>query len=216
MRVNTLQVAKTAAIGFMGILVLHHFINPDINPGWQPISMYALGKLGWLMNMGFILCGVSFSALGVFVYRHIKTPGGRIGRIFMGIAAIGNFLAGIFNADPMDTLPEQMTGSGSIHAGAAGLLGFFILATLFICVQFLKQQHLRPFKMGVVITTAVVLIAEIIMMVIMGIYLSGTDGILTPETPVGGIGRVVILACLVWVLVTVAALEKARLRTNFN
>ncbi|MBB4119002.1 hypothetical protein GGR32_001293 [Mesonia hippocampi] len=50
----------------------------------------------------------------------MKTKGGKIGGILMLIAAIGNFLAGIFNTDPIHTLPENMTTSGSVHTGAAG------------------------------------------------------------------------------------------------
>lgn len=108
--------------------------------------MYALGKMGWLMNVAFFLLGLSFATIGVYVFQNIKTSGAKIGGVLMVIAAIGNFLVGIFNADPIDTLPEQMSTSGNIHAGVAGLLGFMILATLFISYQFFKQEKLKPFK----------------------------------------------------------------------
>lgn len=213
---NALKVSRISAIGFIGILLIHHIVNPDINPSWQPISMYALGKLGWLMNIAFVFLGVSFLALGIYIYKNVKTSGAKIGGVLMIIAAIGNFLAGIFNTDPIDSLPEQMTTSGSIHAGAAGLLGFFIIATIFISFQFLNQENLKPFKASVLATTGLVLIAEIVVIVAMGLYLAETNGMLTPETPIGGLGRVVIIACTLWVIVTSAALGKAQNQSNFQ
>lgn len=211
---NTLKISNISAIGFICILALHHIINVDINPSWQPISMYALGNLGWLMNIAFILLGLSFSALGIYLFQNLKTKGGKIGGILLLIAAIGNFLAGIFNTDPIHTLPENMSTSGSIHTAAAGLLGFFILATVFICFQFMKRDELKPFKARVLIMTAMVLIVEVIMIAAMSIFLAETNGMLTPETPIGGIGRVVILVCTIWVIVTVSALQKVQYQPN--
>lgn len=213
---NALKVSKVSALGFIGILLIHHIVNPDINPSWQPISMYALGKLGWLMNIAFIFLGVSLLALGIYIFKNVKTSGAKIGGVLMIIAAIGNFLAGIFNTDPIDTLPEQMTTSGSIHAGAAGLLVFFIIATIFISFQFLNQENLKPFKVSVLATTGLVLIAEIVVIAAMGLYLAETNGMLTPETPIGGIGRVVLIACTLWVIVTSTALGKVYNQTNFQ
>lgn len=213
---NKLKVSKISAIGFICILGFHHIINADINPSWQPISMYALGNLGWLMNIAFFLLGVAFIALGFYIFKNIKTLGAKIGGVLMIIAAIGNFLAGIYNTDPIDTLPEQMTTSGSIHAGAAGLLGFFILATIFISFQFFKQNYLKPYKVPVLIMTGLVLIVEIAMITAMGIYLAETNGMITPETPIGGIGRIVILSCTIWVIIISSSLERANHQINFQ
>lgn len=205
---DILKISKYSAVGFLGILILHHLINTDIDPSWQPISMYTLGKFGWLMNIAFLLLGVSFFALGVYLFNSLRTLGAKIGGGFLILAALGNFLAGMFNPDPIDTLPEQMTISGSIHAGAAGLLGFFIIATIFVSFQFLRQNNLRPFKGSVLVVTGLVIIAEIALVAAMGTYLSQTNGMLTPETPIGGFGRIVIVACCIWVITTANALRK--------
>ena len=53
---------------FSGILaiilsIIVHFINPKIDPSWQPISEASLGNNGWLMNIAFLLmalCILSF------------------------------------------------------------------------------------------------------------------------------------------------------------
>lgn len=74
---DTLKISKFSALGFLGVLVLHHIINPAIDPSWQPISMYALGKLGWLMNIAFFLLGLAFLALGIYVFKNLKTLGAK-------------------------------------------------------------------------------------------------------------------------------------------
>ena len=206
---KTLNISKLSAIGFIVILVLLHIINPEIDPTWQPISVYALGKMGWLMNVAFFLFGLSFFTLGLYIFQNFKSPGAKIGGVLLILAAIGNFTAGIFNTDPVDTLPEQITTSGNIHVGAAGLLGFMILATLFISYQFYKQEKLRPYRVRVLLATVFVLIIEIVMISAMGVYLSDTDGMLTPDTPIGGIGRLVILSCSIWVFITASTFQKA-------
>src|SRR5690606_35437768 len=92
---------------------------------------------------------------------------------------------------------------------AAGLLGCMILATLFILYQFYKQEKLRPYRVRVLLAAVFVLIVEIVMISAMSIYLSDTNGMLTPDTPIGGIGRVVILACSIWVFITASSFQKA-------
>lgn len=211
---KTLNIAKYSVIGFIFILIFFHIVNTTIDPTWQPISEYALGKIGWLMNIAFMLLGLSFLAIGIYVFTNIKSLGAKIGGILLMFSSIGSFLAGIFNTDPVGTLPEQMTISGNIHVAAAGLLGFMILSTFFITYQFYKLDKLRPFRTSALMATILVLILEIGMILAMAIYLSDTNGMLTPETPIGGIGRLVILACSIWVIIIASAFQKAIQKRN--
>ena len=54
---NKLTITKIGAIVFIALLVLLHIINTAVNPIWQPISEYALGNAGWLMNITFFSLG---------------------------------------------------------------------------------------------------------------------------------------------------------------
>jgi len=211
---KTLNIAKYSVIGFILILIVLHILNTEIDPTWQPISEYALGKIGWLMNIAFMLLGLSFFLMGIYLFKNIKSLGAKIGGILLMLSAIGNFLAGIFNTDPVNTLPAQMTTSGNIHVAGAGLLGFMILATLFITYQFYKQEQLRPYRVQVLMATILVWILEIVMISAMAVYLSDTNGMLTPETPIGGIGRLVILACSIWVIIITSTFQKAIQKNN--
>lgn len=209
---NKLTVTKISAIGFVVLLVILHFINTSVNPIWQPISEYALGNTGWLMQIVFFLLGISFLTLGLYLIKYLPKIGSKIGGVLLVIASLGNFLAGIFNTDPVDTLPEYMTMSGQIHNAAAGLLGFMILATVFITYQFRKQEQLKPFRKNMFVFTIILWGLEVALIIVMGVYLSETNGMITPETPIGWLGRIVIVFCAIWVWSCAHYLQKSNFK----
>ncbi|MDG3584183.1 DUF998 domain-containing protein [Galbibacter pacificus] len=206
---NKLTFSKYSAVGFVSILFLLHIINTTVNPTWQPISEYALGEFGWLMNLAFILLGCSFAFSGMFLIQKFTNIGSKIGGILLLLASVGNFLAGFFNTDPITTSPENITVIGQIHSGAAGLLGLMIIATIFVTIQFYKQPSLKPFKISILLTTTLVWLAELILVGGMGYYLSKTNGMITEDTPIGWYGRIVIVLCAVWCYVCANNLQKA-------
>ncbi|UXX78677.1 DUF998 domain-containing protein [Reichenbachiella carrageenanivorans] len=206
---NSLTITKISAIGFIALLVLLHVISTSVNPIWQPISEYALGNAGWLMKIAFFSLGISFFTLGIYLIKHLPNTGSKVGGVLLIVASLGNFLAGIFNTDPVSTLPEQMTISGQIHNAAAGLLGFMILATVFIAFQFRKQEQLKPYKKNMLLLTIMLWVLEFALIIAMGIYLSETNGMLTPETPIGWLGRTVIVFCAIWVWICAKYLQKS-------
>ncbi|ALJ04091.1 hypothetical protein APS56_02495 [Pseudalgibacter alginicilyticus] len=209
---NKLTVTKINAIGFIFLLILLHLINTSMSPIWQPISEYALGNTGWLMQIVFFLLGISFLTLGLYLIKYLPKIGSKIGGVLLVIASLGNFLAGIFNTDPVDTLPEYMTMSGQIHNAAAGLLGFMILATVFITYQFRKQEQLKPFRKNMFVFTIILWGLEVALIIAMGVYLSETNGMITPETPIGWLGRIVIVFCAIWVWSCAHYLQKSNFK----
>lgn len=194
-----LKCARYSALAFIALLAILHLIEPEVDPTWQPISEYALGKGGFLMNIAFLLLGVSFLSLGYYLVKYIPRLGAKIGGWLLIVSSVGNFTAAIWNTDPAGTLPEGMSTSGQIHSGAAGLLGFMILATLFILYQFYKQEVLKKYKHKILIITVLLWLLEISLVIALGVFLSKTNGMLTPETPVGWLGRVVIVCCAGWI-----------------
>lgn len=196
-----LNVSRYSSIGFVALLALLHIVEPNVNPTWQPISEYALGKMGWLMNIALFLLGVAFLTLGYYTLKNIPRLGSKIGGWLLIVSSVGTFIAAICNADPADTPPEQMTISGQIHDSAAATLGFMVLSTLFIMYQFYKQEALKEFKVRLFVATALLWLLEISLVIAMGIFLSKTNGMLTPETPIGWLGRAVSVCCAVWVCI---------------
>jgi hypothetical protein len=206
-QLNYTKISSYAAWGFIILLVLLHFLKSEVDPSWQPISEYALGNWGWLMNIAFLFLGISMLFLGSTVYNKIKSVGGRIGGILLILASVGNFLAVFFNTDPAGTLPEEMTTSGKIHSGSAGLLGLMILATIVVLWQFYKQSELRQYRTHMLIMTIIVWVFELVMISSMGMYLSQTNGLISPDTPIGWQGRMVIIACAAWLIICAKRIE---------
>ena len=209
---NKLIITKIGAIVFIALLVLLHIINTAVNPIWQSISEYALGNTGWLMNVTFFSLGISFLTLGIYLIKKLPNTGSKIGGVLLIIASLGNFLAGIFNTDSVSTLPEKITISGQIHNAAAGLLAFMILATVFIAFQFRKQEQLKVYKKSILLLTIILWVLEFILIATMSIYLSETNGMITPETPIGWLGRMVIVFCAIWVWTCANYLQKSNFK----
>jgi len=206
---NKLRISKISAIGFIILLVFLHIIDTSVNPIWQPISEYGLGNAGWLMKVTFFSLGISFLFLGIYLIKKLSNIGSKVGGVLLILASLGNFLAGVFNTDPVSTLPDQMTISGQIHNAAAGLLGFMILATVFITFQFRKQEQLKPYKKNILLLTIILWVLEFSLIATMGIYLSETNGMITQETPIGWLGRIVIVFCAIWIWACAHYLQKS-------
>ena len=204
-----LNITKFAAVGLILILLLLHVLDSTVNPNWQPISEYALGNFGWLMNLAFILFGISFFFLGISIFQKSPNIGAKIGSILLIISSIGNFIAGFFNTDPITTKPENMSSSGNIHSVAAGLLGFMILSTVFILIPFFKNDSLKPYKKSMLIITILLWFSELTLVSVMGYYLSETNGIISAETPIGWYGRIVVVLCAIWCYMCADSIQKA-------
>lgn len=208
---KTLNMSKFAAVGFILIVLLLHVLKSSVNPNWQPISEYALGDFGWLMNVAFVLFGISFLFLGISILQQVPKITAKIGAVLLIISSIGNFLSAFFNTDPITTRPENMSTSGEIHSIAASLLGFMVLSTIFILVPFFKQDALKPYKKSMLIVTVLLWFSEITLVSVMGYYLSETNGMISEQTPIGWYGRIVVVLCAIWCYICADNIQKSKI-----
>src|SRR5689334_10835835 len=78
-----------------------HILKPDVHPSRNMISLYALGRHGWVMT----LCFASFAAATACLFAALVAPVsslvGRIGLAFLLLAAVGLGMAARF---PMDSV----------------------------------------------------------------------------------------------------------------
>jgi hypothetical protein len=42
----------------VSIVVLLHFLKPEIDPSWRMLGEYEIGRYGWLMRVAFVLCAI--------------------------------------------------------------------------------------------------------------------------------------------------------------
>lgn len=189
------------------ITIIAHFANPEINPSWQPISETALGNYGWLMNIAFSLMPFSIVSFIIQSRKCYTNLGGKIGKTFLAISAIGFLLAGLFNTDPATLPQEQATTSGLIHSVGAGFLGFLIMASLLFAWVFIKNPNYKKYKGPILIMTILLWISEIYTIIDMTTELPKNNGNLGPNVLIGWSGRIVLLFCVLW-LITISLQTK--------
>ena len=127
-----LRVATGGAIGLLVIVALLHVVKPELDPSWRFVSEYAVGRLGWLMTLGFLTWAASCLALSVAARPFMTNARGRAGTRVLAIVGVALIVAGHFPQDPVTSTPDQATTAGMLHALASivGIPGIPIAAML--------------------------------------------------------------------------------------
>lgn len=127
MSLNSLFLARLAIVGFclfIIILTSFHLIQPELSPLARFGSEYAVGRLGWLMNVAFLCFSVGLLSLAHTFRLGLKSERrSRTGEILLSLSAVGILGSGLFNADLQTA---DVTTAGILHA-ISGLLAFFTL-----------------------------------------------------------------------------------------
>jgi hypothetical protein len=116
------------AIGFVFIVVFLHIVQPDYDLMNQQMSELALGKYGFLMFFAF--CSFAFAVFSVLMgLKQHKPPA--IIRVFLAIAAVSLFGAGLFRLDNATNLHITLVA---------------ISFVLIVVVMYLLPRHVGAFK----------------------------------------------------------------------
>jgi len=99
-----------AAVAWLVIIALLHFIKPGLNPSVRMISEYALAPSGWIMQLAFFLMAASCVALAFAAWALLP----HLGLLLLGTCGVGFAGAGIFVTDPRCTA-KAATKSGLLH-----------------------------------------------------------------------------------------------------
>ena len=159
----TARRATIATIGvlcFGVLLVILHFLRPDLNPISEPTSAYAGGPFSFLMTTAFFCMSVASLTLVLALNRQVSpSRQSRIGRVLLGTWALGVLIAMIF---PMDADGAPSTLSGTIHQ-TAGPLTFLALTTgmIFMSWAFQQDAEWRPFS-GTSMTLSLLMLAAFV------------------------------------------------------
>ncbi len=206
-KTNFGNISVFSAILAIVLTVIAHFINTEIDPSWQPISETALGNNGWVMNIAFLLMALSIVFFILQSKKCYTNLGGKIGKVFLAISAIGFLLAGFFNTDPAILPQEQATTSGLIHSIGAGFLGFLVIASLLFAWVFIKNPNYKKYKVPILLMTVLLWVSETYVIMDMATELPKNNGNLGPNVLIGWSGRIVMLFCVLW-LITISLQTK--------
>ncbi|MBG0569042.1 DUF998 domain-containing protein [Actinoplanes aureus] len=108
----TNRLAGAAIIAYQILLAAIILIRPEINPTHKPISEYAIGRLGWIAVLAFLLATTAYALLFAALRPLVR---GRLGLSLLAICVLGTFGVGVFVADPVTTPWSAMTTVGRLH-----------------------------------------------------------------------------------------------------
>lgn len=68
----------------------------------------------WL-RLAFFALAIAAATLGIASYSQIRTLGGYLGLVLLGLSAVGMVLAGLFETDPITASAGARTPDGRLH-----------------------------------------------------------------------------------------------------
>ena len=201
------RLALGAGVAFFVTFALAHLARADLDPSWQPISVYAIGAYGWMMTLAFLLWGVS--PIGVFVALRpqVRTRSGRMGLACLLIGAGGPLLAAFFPADSLSA--ETMSTTGRLHELGAVLGDGIPLAAAFLTWSLLRNNpSWRPARLALISTAALTWVGVVTLTACLALYLPRHGGRLGPSVPMGWPSRLLIVAEVTWLMIAAAFATK--------
>jgi hypothetical protein len=163
-------VAARAAIGAAALalvaLAALHILKPEVRPSSNMISLYALGRHGWVMALCFAAFGAAGACLFAALIAQVPSSLGRVGLAFLLAAAIGGAMAARFPMDPVSTPPAQMSFTGKMH-GVSFLIGVpgQLFAALLLSLALGNQPSYA--SLPLLPLTAVIWLSLVVMIAIM-------------------------------------------------
>ena len=119
--VETLGVVAMVTFPLQDLIVLAFaFIQPDL-PLSEADSQYALGRLGWLRQLGFVATGIAALAIALGLSRSLaRGKRVRLAVVLLAVSGMAQIGTALFKTDPPEA---DLTFSGSMHQ-IFGLLSF--------------------------------------------------------------------------------------------
>ena len=106
-------------------------LRPDYNPSQRYISELAIGPLGWIQILSFLVLGICIILFSLGVKAAFPTgKASRAAPVLFMIIGICYILSGVFVTDPYAMFDNQQTLHGIIH-GIVGAVVFSLSAAAF-------------------------------------------------------------------------------------
>ena len=135
---STLGTLGAAGVSYFALTFLAmHFIQPELNPLDHNGSDYAVGRLGWLMSLGFVVAGTGTLALAAGLYKSLLPGKGvRAAVLLLMLVALGFVGSGVFPTDvPLADGTVGYTFSGKMHAVSGFVLFLSLITVAFVLAR---------------------------------------------------------------------------------
>src|SRR6185503_4936456 len=120
------RVAIGLALAFALLIVVFHFLRPDVDPLARGVSRYGVGRYGELFNAVSLVLALSFVVTGLGV-REAAPGTGTAGVYLLWLSAAGMALVALFPLKAVDSmaaenLPHQIGGMVFFVSAAAAIV----------------------------------------------------------------------------------------------
>ena len=143
----------------LALVALLHALESEVNDS-DAVSEYALGDVGWLMNVAFLSGAAGIGALAFVLRRSLaRSKSAVAGVILVALAAFAWVLLGVGNIDPEGA---DMTTHGLIHG-----IGFFLglptrlAAPLVLAAAFRRDERWAGHRRLTLVLGIAALLAEV-------------------------------------------------------
>jgi len=202
--VSKLTAVAIAAIAYFSvIIVILHFLRPDLDPISRTTSEYAVGPYGFLMTSAFFSMSLACGALVIGLYQTISGPAlSRLGLALLGIWTVGVLIAMIFPIDP-EWAPQTL--AGTIHAINGPLIFLSLTVSVILISQRFRHDAMWRTIHRLALTLSLVMLGEFI-----SVPLAMATG-----SGLGGLAQRIFLATFViWFVLTATRLRSIALQSN--
>jgi hypothetical protein len=188
-------VSAVAAVLWLGIIGLLHFIKPELDPRTRMISEYACGSNGWTMQFAFYCMAVSCWTLAAATWTLHPV----LGSALLIVCGFGFAGAGIFVTDPVLPTERAQTLSGALHIvfAFAVMLIFPVMAT---CVSWSVSER----AVGAVPRAWLLALAASTWGSLLSFIAATVSSLRSPGASVGYFERILVVTYTAWL--TAAAL----------
>jgi hypothetical protein len=143
---------------FILILVLLHFLKPELDPKWRMISEYEIGESGWLMRLAFFAWSGGVISAAIAIARAGPAPNPLI-IVWLSAIALCLIGAGAFRTNPITETKPSIVNTIHTACGALVILTFPIIGTI-VCRSY-ASIALSPAPVHLVVMTVAMWIGQI-------------------------------------------------------
>jgi len=199
-----------AGTTFIVLLAMLHVIKPDIEPSWNFISEYQVGRFGWLMSLAFVSLALSCLFLSIALWNEVNLVG-KIGIVMILLSSAGMFIAAIFKTDPLNTSPELVTQSGMLHQWGA-MLDQIPFAALLITIALFRKREWHVNRWLLIVSLILVWFGMIYFIASIRMHFPA-DGKFGPNVLVGWQNRIMIVTQALWLILMAHEVNRQKKQT---
>jgi len=196
------RISRGAIVTYQVLLFALILLRPELDPSWHMVSEWALGRLGWLMSIAFVVSASSYASLFVLLKSHAKGWQGRLGLVLLLICVVGTTGVGLCTMDPPETRALSLVGTLHVVFGASAL-ALLPFAALFLNLSLaLKNEAWAPARKVLLWTAALPLFGFAGFAAYTAIFVAPLgEGAYGPGVHLGWPPRIALLTYMVWIVI---------------